>query len=130
MPRVGIEGLQPAGPAAGGPTDQPLARLLALIPELEVNNIDEGCSGMAGAFGLTRENFETSLKIGEPLMRHLRESTNLDVGVTECNSCRIQMEQGAPLATVHPLKLLALSYGLMPELQDRFQPSRNPLLTS
>jgi hypothetical protein len=28
------------------------------------------------------------------------------------------MEQGAAMATIHPVKLLALSYGLMPELKQ------------
>jgi hypothetical protein len=27
------------------------------------------------------------------------------------------MEQGAPMATLHPVKLVALAYGLMPDLQ-------------
>jgi hypothetical protein len=28
----------------------------------------------------------------------------------------MQMEQGSPKPTVHPIKLLALAYGLMPEI--------------
>jgi hypothetical protein len=40
----------------------------------------------------------------------------LQLGTTECSACRLQMEQGTAKATIHPLKLLALSYGLMPEL--------------
>jgi hypothetical protein len=28
------------------------------------------------------------------------------------------MEQGTSMATVHPIKLLALSYGLMPEIRQ------------
>ena len=39
-------------------------------------------------------------------------------GATECSSCRLQMEQGAPKPTLHPLKLLAWSYaGRRPALQ-------------
>ncbi len=109
--------------------DRPFRELLALIPGIDVHNIEAGCSGMAGAFGLTRANFETSLRIGDPLIRRMRDPV-LQLGTTECSSCRMQMEQSAPIATMHPLKLMALAYGLMPELRDQFRPSRNPLLIS
>ncbi|MCH5373014.1 MAG: 4Fe-4S dicluster domain-containing protein, partial [Planctomycetes bacterium] len=103
--------------------------LLALIPGFEVHNIEKGCSGMAGAFGLTRQNFQTSLDIGAPLKQDLQQGP-YSVGVTDCTSCRLQMEQGAAIASVHPLKLLALAYGLMPELAQRLKPSGNPLIST
>ncbi|MBL8850993.1 MAG: FAD-binding protein [Planctomycetaceae bacterium] len=104
-------------------------QLLSLIPGLSVNRIERGCSGMAGAFGLTRENFETSLKMGEALIRRMAEP-DLAIGCTECSSCKLQMEQGTPTPTVHPLKLMALAYGLMPELRDRLKPSRRRLVVT
>ena len=36
----------------------------------------------------------------------------------ECSACKIQMEQGTTKPTIHPLKVLALAYGLMPEIAD------------
>ncbi|MCA9017891.1 MAG: oxidase, partial [Planctomycetaceae bacterium] len=45
-------------------THSSLKTLLALIPELRVNTIEKGCSGMAGTYGLARETFETSKQIG------------------------------------------------------------------
>ena len=38
--------------------------LIRGIPELDVEFIDRGCSGMAGTFGLARTNFRTSLRAG------------------------------------------------------------------
>ena len=38
--------------------------LIRGIPELDVEFIDRGCSGMAGTFGLARDNFRTSLRAG------------------------------------------------------------------
>jgi Fe-S oxidoreductase len=105
------------------------ADLLALIPGLTLHKIEKGCSGMAGAFGLTRQNFETSLKIGESLMRRMAEP-DLAVGCTECSSCKLQMEQGTSTPTIHPLKLMALSYGLMPELREKLKPGRRKLVVS
>ena len=91
--------------------------LLRLIPGLTVQDVERGCSGMAGTFGLTRKNYRSSLRAGWGLISSLREPA-IQVGVTECSACKIQMEQGASKPTVHPLKVLALAYGLMPEISD------------
>jgi len=92
----------------------PGENLLRLIPGLTVHHCEEGCSGMAGTFGLKRENYRTSLRIGWALISRLRDP-NLQAGTTECSTCKIQMEQGTTKPTIHPIKLLALAYGLMPE---------------
>jgi FAD/FMN-containing dehydrogenase/Fe-S oxidoreductase len=87
--------------------------LLRLIPGLTVHRIDKGCSGMAGTFGMKRENYRNSLRAGWPLIAAMREST-WQAGAAECSACKMQMEQGTTRPTIHPLKLLALSYGLLP----------------
>jgi FAD/FMN-containing dehydrogenase/Fe-S oxidoreductase len=107
----------------------PLANLLSLIPRLEVRTIEEGCSGMAGAWGLTRQNFRDSIRIGWGLITRMRAG-DLAAGVTECSSCRMQMEQGTETPTLHPIKLLALACGLMPEIRRRLKPSRNKLVVT
>jgi Fe-S oxidoreductase len=107
----------------------PLVQLLALIPGLKLHRIEKGCSGMAGAFGLTRENFRTSIRIGWDLISHMR-AADFAVGTTECSSCKMQMEQGTPLPIVHPLKLLALSYGLMPELRTKLAATNKKLVVT
>lgn len=107
----------------------PFADLLGLIPGLTLHRIEAGCSGMAGAFGLTRENFDTSLRIGAALIRRMQEP-DLAIGCTECSSCKLQMEQGTASPTVHPLKLLALAYGLMPELREKLKPGGKRLVVT
>jgi Fe-S oxidoreductase len=94
----------------------PSVNLLGLIPQLDVRLIEKGCSGAAGLYGFQKKNYRSSLRIGLPLINELRGG-GYRVGVTECSTCRVQMEQGAPMATLHPVKLVALAYGLMPELQ-------------
>jgi FAD/FMN-containing dehydrogenase/Fe-S oxidoreductase len=103
------------------------ADLLELIPGFKLRRIEKGCSGMAGAFGLTREHFKTSLQIGAGLMAEM-QAPDLHIGVTECSSCKLQMEQAAEIPTVHPLKLLAIAYGLMPQLKRSFKPGKKRLL--
>lgn len=92
----------------------PGVNLLRLIPGLTVHVLEEGCSGMAGTFGLRRENYRASLRAGWNLICRLRDPS-LQAGATECSACKMQMEQGTTKPTIHPLKLFALSYGLMPE---------------
>ncbi len=92
--------------------------LLRLIPGLTVQHLEEGCSGMAGTFGLRKANYRSSLRAGWGLISQLRQS-QFQAGTTECSACKMQMEQGSPKRTFHPLKLLALSYGLMPRLADK-----------
>jgi Fe-S oxidoreductase len=110
-------------------TGTSLFRMLALIPGLELHKIEKGCSGMAGAYGLTSENFATSIRLGWGLISRMRES-DLDIGLTECCSCKIQMEQGTATPTLHPLKLMALSYGLMPEIRQKLSAATRKLVVT
>jgi FAD/FMN-containing dehydrogenase/Fe-S oxidoreductase len=97
----------------------PGANLLALIPGLQVHRIEAGCSGMAGIYGLLQKNYRTSLRAGWGLISRLRDPEIL-AGATECCTCKIQMEQGTTKPTIHPIKVLALAYGLMPALSNFF----------
>jgi Fe-S oxidoreductase len=93
----------------------PGERLLRLIPGLAVQRVERGCSGMAGTYGLKRENYRSSLRAGWGLISALRDPAIL-LGATECSTCKMQMEQGTTKPTIHPIKVLALAYGLMPEV--------------
>jgi FAD/FMN-containing dehydrogenase/Fe-S oxidoreductase len=95
----------------------PAVHLMGLIPGLQVQHVDKGCSGMAGMYGFQRKNYRTSLRIGLPLITEMRTS-GFHTAVSECSTCRVQIEQGSALPTLHPVKLLALAYDLMPELGD------------
>lgn len=96
----------------------PAQNLLRLIPELRLVRLEKGCSGMAGTYGLARRNYRSSLRAGLPLLSEMRSGRH-QLGSTECGACRTQMEQNSSVPTLHPLKLLAASYGLMPEVVDR-----------
>lgn len=93
------------------------ARLLKLVPGLQLRAIEKGCSGMAGAFGLSKKNFRSSLRAGWDMISSLRDP-QIQIGSSECSACKMQMEQGTAKSTVHPLKLLAASYGLGPGLDQ------------
>ena len=97
-----------------------MPQLLRLIPQLEVVEFEKGCTGMAGTFGLAAEHFNTSLRIGRDVMQTM-QTIDAVAGTTDCSACRMQMEQQATIPTIHPIKLLAFAYGLMPRLAERFK---------
>ena len=107
----------------------PMLVLLALIPDLKVVPIEYGCTGMAGTFGIAAANFQKSIEIGAELIREM-QSADAVAGVTDCSACRMQMEQAATIPTIHPIKLLALSYGLMPRLSERLKSRPGGLVMS
>ncbi len=102
---------------------QPAMKLMQLIPGLHVENGNDGCSGMAGTFGLQRKNFRMSIRIGRAVLSRMKE-TSAQMGTTECTACKLQMEQATSKPTVHPIALLAYAYGKMPQLAGWFS-SRN-----
>ena len=91
-------------------------RLLRLVPGLAVKRLESGCCGLAGAYGMLEKNFRMSLRIGMPLFSALRNPT-IQIGASECNLCKMQMEQGCNKRTLHPVVLLAHAYGFLPEIE-------------
>jgi FAD/FMN-containing dehydrogenase/Fe-S oxidoreductase len=91
----------------------PAENLLRLIPDLNVQRIEQGCCGMAGFWGIQQKNYRHSLRIGTPLFRALRRP-EIDFGVSDCNACCLQMMHGTRKQAIHPIRLLAVAYGLLP----------------
>jgi len=79
---------------------------LSRIPGLETVNLASHCCGMAGSWGMSAENADLSIRIGADLMGRM-EDTGPSMGVTDCPTCRIQMEQLGKRPVLHPVELLA-----------------------
>jgi Fe-S oxidoreductase len=84
-------------------------RLLSLIPGMEPVDIDRGCCGLAGSFGMRRAHRKESYEIGRYLFQEL-QSPDFDLGITNCAGCEMQMRAGSGRDVVHPLKLLWRAY--------------------
>lgn len=97
------------------------SQLLELIPELMVDRVEAGCTGMAGTWGLQRKNYRSSLRIGWPLISAMR-AARVSIATTECSACKMQIEHGSARTTLHPLKLLAYAYGRMPKIEKELVP--------
>ncbi len=83
--------------------------LLGLVPGLEVRVLDRGCCGMSGSYGLKGHNYEKSMAIGKYLFEALRDD-EIDLGMTDCAGCEMQMRHGSGREVIHPMKLLRQAY--------------------
>lgn len=80
--------------------------LLRSIPGLEVEVLDSQCCGIAGTYGFKAENYPTSQTIGAPLFRQIEES-GADLVITDCETCKWQIEMSTSKRCEHPISLLA-----------------------
>ena len=81
-------------------------QLLRMIPGLDLTLLESHCCGIAGTYGFKKENYERSQKIGAPLFRQIRE-VNPDSVVTECETCKWQIEMSTGYPVDNPVSLLA-----------------------
>jgi FAD/FMN-containing dehydrogenase/Fe-S oxidoreductase len=76
----------------------------------DVNLLDSGCCGMAGAFGFERDKFEISQAIGERvLLPAVRRQSSETLIVADGFSCREQIRQNAGRDALHLSEVLSLA---------------------
>lgn len=84
--------------------------LLKRIPGVEVLVLDSRCCGIAGTYGFKSENYPTSQAIGEPLFKQIEQS-GVDLVITDCETCKWQIEMSTSKRCEHPITLLAQALG-------------------
>jgi glycerol-3-phosphate dehydrogenase subunit C len=80
--------------------------LLERIPGVELIVLESQCCGIAGTYGFKKENYETSQGIGASLFRQIEES-GVDFVVSDCETCKWQIEMSTSKRCEHPLTVLA-----------------------
>ena len=80
--------------------------LLKLIPNIELTILDSQCCGIARTYGFKKENYKTSQDIGEPLFKQI-EALDIDYVVTDCETCKWQIEMSTSKPCEHPISILA-----------------------
>jgi glycerol-3-phosphate dehydrogenase subunit C len=88
----------------------PAMRLLHLIPGVRVEEVDEGCCGISGTYGVKVEKYDLSMKIGSRLFEAVKAAGS-DSVLADCETCRMQVEHGAGSRSAHPIDILARAYG-------------------
>ena len=84
-------------------------RLMRLVPGVTVKEINDSCCGIAGTFGFKKENFDLSMKIGNPLFEEIKKS-GVETVVTSCGTCNVQVKQGTHLQVIHTMRVLKEAY--------------------
>jgi glycerol-3-phosphate dehydrogenase subunit C len=90
---------------------KPALDLLALVPELRVVEMDAGCCGIAGTYGLKREKYDIAMDAGRELFRQIGAASP-DLVACDSETCRWQIEHASGVDAVHPIELLHRAYGL------------------
>ncbi len=93
------------------------AELLRLIPGTKPKILSR-CSGHGGSWGVMKDNFETGMKVGKPVMRDAAKAANRYI-VSECPLAGLHILQGMeriegaeiPDRAPHPIELFAKAYG-------------------
>ncbi|MBC2733166.1 MAG: anaerobic glycerol-3-phosphate dehydrogenase subunit C [Desulfobacteraceae bacterium] len=80
--------------------------LLAGLDGIHIQPLATHCCGMAGSWGMTADHFDLSRAIGDDLIGQLNRS-GADYGVTDCPTCRLQMEEFTGLPIRHPVEIVA-----------------------
>jgi Fe-S oxidoreductase len=86
-------------------------KLLGKIGAVKIKDINAGCCGLAGTFGMQKKNYELSEKIGEEMVSAIK-GMDVEEVLTECSACKMQIEHLTGKKAVHPIKVLAKIYGL------------------
>ncbi|MBU1100370.1 MAG: anaerobic glycerol-3-phosphate dehydrogenase subunit C [Bacteroidetes bacterium] len=87
-----------------GPLD-----LVKHVPGIEIISINDSCCGIAGTFGMKKENFALSMEIGSKLFEEI-ENAAPDEVLSGCGTCQIQINQGTGLNVIHPISIINESF--------------------
>ncbi len=76
---------------------------------IDVEELDSGCCGMAGAFGYELEHYSLSMEIAEDrLLPAVRQGVGQGAQISASGlSCRTQIHDGADIHALHPAQILA-----------------------
>jgi Fe-S oxidoreductase len=89
--------------ASTGPT----IRMLSIPVNYKVEEIHDGCCGMAGSFGYEKEHYDLSMKIGELILFPVVRSAGIDTIISAPGtSCRHQIADGTGRQVFHPVEVL------------------------
>ncbi len=80
--------------------------MLAALPGVTVAPLKTHCCGMAGSWGMKTANYDLSREIGADLIHQL-DHAGADYGVTDCPTCRMQMEHFSRRPIRHPVEIVA-----------------------
>jgi glycerol-3-phosphate dehydrogenase subunit C len=73
--------------------------------DVQVQDLNGGCCGLAGTTGMQKKNRDLCDAIGQPL-KELIEKAAPNYILTECAACKMQIEHLTGKSVLHPIMLL------------------------
>lgn len=95
------------------------AEMLRFLPDTKISVI-ECCSGHGGSWAVLKDNFDTAIKVGKPVVRQALKNATPFVS-SECPLAALHIAQGMaieaggetlPYPPMHPIELFARAYGI------------------
>ncbi len=84
--------------------------VLKRIPGLDLVILHSECCGLSGTYGFKKEYFDISKSVGSELFKRIEAATP-EIVITDCVTCKWQIENFTPYEVVHPLTLIARAIG-------------------
>ena len=92
---------------------KPGLQILNLIPELKIIDSQSACCGIAGTYGYKKEKYVIAMEVGQSLFQFiLQDMADSPIVVCDSETCRWQITHATGIPAVHPVEILAKSYGL------------------
>jgi glycerol-3-phosphate dehydrogenase subunit C len=83
-----------------------------LIPELNIIDSRAACCGIAGTYGYKEEKYIISMDVGQSLFNFITiDMAENPLVVCDSETCRWQITHATGKPAIHPVELLAKSYG-------------------
>lgn len=83
----------------------PGLKLLRKLKKVTAEDANAGCCGISGSYGFKKEKYDIAQAVGADLFEVIKQS-GAHVGVSECGTCRWQMEHGSGKKAIHPVSVL------------------------
>jgi glycerol-3-phosphate dehydrogenase subunit C len=92
---------------------KPGLQILSLIPGLNIIDSQAVCCGIAGTYGYKKEKYNLSMEIGQPLFDFVSDQMSASpLVVCDSETCRWQITHATKKPAVHPVEIIAKSYGI------------------
>ncbi len=86
----------------------PAKKALSLLGDVDIQEVDSGCCGMAGSFGYETEHYDISMAMGERALLPAVRAADADCVIVAAGvSCQHQIETGTHRKALHPAQVLA-----------------------
>jgi glycerol-3-phosphate dehydrogenase subunit C len=92
---------------------KPGMQVLSLIPDLVIRDSQAACCGIAGTYGYKTEKYKIAMQVGQELFDFVNEEVpDSPFIICDSETCRWQITHATGKPAIHPVEILAKSYGL------------------